>query len=203
MAAFRAFPSQVIRTRRLILDSFHAEDAPALFAYRSDPEVCRYQSWEPASLDEVVAFLGDLAVVEFATPGTWFQIAIRPLEAARPGTLVGDIGVHFPADQRCQVEIGFTISPAYQRRGFATEAVTALLDHLFGPMNKHRVYASVDPRNSPSIALLRRLGMRQEAHFQESLWFKGAWAGDLVFAILQSEWRARSGAGHADGQQRS
>ena len=38
------------------------------------------------------------------------------------------------------------------------------------------------------MALLRRVGMRQEAHFRESLWFKGEWADDVVFAILQSEW---------------
>jgi RimJ/RimL family protein N-acetyltransferase len=33
--------------------------------------------------------------------------------------------------------------------------------------------------------------MRQEAHFRESLWFKGEWADDVVFAILESEWQER------------
>jgi len=43
----------------------------------------------------------------------------------------------------------------------------------------------------PSIALLKRVGMRQEAHFCKSLWFKGDWADDAVFAILASEWSSR------------
>ena len=37
---------------------------------------------------------------------------------------------------------------------------------------------------------MKRLGMRQEAHFKESLWFKGEWADDVVFAILAREWGA-------------
>jgi RimJ/RimL family protein N-acetyltransferase len=48
----------------------------------------------------------------------------------------------------------------------------------------------VDPRNERSLALLERVGMRREAHFVESLWFKGAWADDIVYAILQREFLA-------------
>ena len=93
------------------------------------------------------------------------------------------------ADDSRQVEIGFTLAPEYQGQGFGTEAVTGLLNHLLGRCKKHRVFASVDPRNEASVALLKRVGMRQEAHFHESLWFKGEWVDDMVFAILESEWK--------------
>jgi RimJ/RimL family protein N-acetyltransferase len=57
----------------------------------------------------------------------------------------------------------------------------------------------VDPRNGPSTALLRRVGIRQEAHFHESLWFNEEWADDLVFAILRSEWNSgRKGGSDLD-----
>ena len=46
----------------------------------------------------------------------------------------------------------------------------------------------MDPRNEPSVALLERVGMRKEAHFRKSLWFKGEWVDDMVLAILKSEW---------------
>jgi RimJ/RimL family protein N-acetyltransferase len=36
---------------------------------------------------------------------------------------------------------------------------------------------------------MQRLGMRQEALLRENLWFKGAWADDIVFAILEREWK--------------
>lgn len=177
-----------IRTRRLKLTPLVASDAPAMFKYRSDPEVCRYQTFEPGSPGEVEEFIGSLQSNPFDTAGTWFQFAVRLQES---GQLIGDFGTHFSADDPRQVEIGFTVSPEHQGQGYGTEAVVGVLDYLFGTLQKHRVYASVDPRNEPSVALLKRIGMRQEAHFLKSLWFKGEWADDMVFGILESEWKSR------------
>jgi RimJ/RimL family protein N-acetyltransferase len=180
-------PAPDIATDRLILTPLSVADSSALFAYRSLPEVYRYQSWEPRHPDEVVRFLDGLASVEFNTPGTWFQLGVRRRES---GELVGDLGVHFLEDGE-QVEIGFTLRPDCQGCGLGTEAVVGLLDYLFGRLRKHRVFASVDPRNQPSLRLLQRVGMRQEGRFLESLRFRGEWADDMVFAILASEWALR------------
>ena len=154
-----------ILTQRLRLSRLVVSDAPAMYEYRSDPEVCRYQSFEPGSLADVVAFIDGLEATPFDTPGSWFQFAIRLLES---GLLVGDLGTHFMADDPRQVEIGITVSPANQGRGLATEAVSGILGHLLGSIQKHRVFASVDPRNGSCIALLKRVGMREEAHFRKS-----------------------------------
>jgi RimJ/RimL family protein N-acetyltransferase len=113
-------------------------------------------------------------------------LAVR---SAATDELVGDLGVHFLADDGHQVQIGFTIAPAHQRQGFGTLAVVALLDYLFTVLNKHRVFASVDPRNEASMALLRSVGMRQEAHFRQSLFSKGEWVDDVVLGLLRSEWK--------------
>ncbi len=164
-------------------------DAEPFLRYRSRPEVARYQSWAPASLAEAKAFIQSFRSIEFDTPDTWFQLGVR---LADSGELVGDLGAHFLARETRQAEIGFTIAPAFQRQGIGTEAVRGLLGHLFGPLEKHRVIASVDPRNLPSMALLERVGMRQEAFFRQSLWFDGEWADDVIFALLSSEWVASS-----------
>ena len=177
-----------ILTQRLRMCPLIASDAPAMYEYRSDPEVCRYQSFEPGSLGDVEEFIGGLQSNAFDTAGTWFQFAIRLQDS---GQLIGDFGTHFSADDPRQVEIGFTVSPANQGQGYGAEAVTGVLAHLLGPLQKHRVFASVDPRNEPSVALLKRVGMRQEAHFRKSLWFKGEWADDMVFGILESEGKRR------------
>ena len=55
-------------------------------------------------------------------------------------------------------------------------------------MKKHRITASVDPRNTKSIALLERINMRKEAYFKKSFWFNNEWADDIVYAILKEEW---------------
>ena len=177
-----------ILTERLRLSPLVASDAPAMYAYRSHPDVRRYQSFDPGSLGDVEAFIAGLQSVAFDTAGTWFQFAIRLEES---GQLIGDVGTHFIAGDPRQVEIGITISPAHQRLGYGTEAISGVLGHLLGPLQKHRVFASVNPGNEAIIALLKRAGMRQEAHFRESLWFRGEWTDDVVFAILASEWKRR------------
>ena len=159
-----------------------------MLEYRSDPDVCRYQSFEPGSLADVEAFIGGTQPNAFDTAGTWFQFAIRLQES---DLVVGDIGAHFTSDDARQVEIGFTVAPKYQGRGYGAESVSGLLSFLLVDCNKHRVFASVDPRNEASIKLLRRVGMREEAHFRQSLWFKGEWVDDMVFGILESEWSER------------
>lgn len=120
-------PAPDIATDRLILTPLSAADSHALFAYRSLPEVCRYQSWEPVRVEDAVSFIESLQSVEFDSAGTWFQFGVH---LRGSGELIGDLGVHFLED-RAQVEVGFTLAPVAQGRGLGTEAVVGLLDHLF------------------------------------------------------------------------
>ena len=179
-----------ILTERLRMNALWRADAPALFGYRSDSEVKRFQSWAPETVDDAFRFIEELGSVSFDTAGTWYQLGVRLRETDQ---LIGDLGVHFIADDSDQVEIAFTISPNYQRRGYGFEAVSGLLEYVFGQLRKHRAFASVDPRNNASLGLLRRIGMRQEAHFRESVLFRGEWADDVVFGMLASEWNAHKG----------
>lgn len=167
----------ILQTERLRLERLRPEDATRLLEYRAD---CPYQSWEPSTLEDARDFIARASV---ATPGGWRQVGLRLRDSDR---LVGDLGV---CVQDRQAEFGITLAPEFQGRGLAQEALRALLAHLFGTLGLHRVHASVDPRNHPSVALLERLGMRREAWFRESLWFRGAWADDLVYALLAAEWR--------------
>jgi RimJ/RimL family protein N-acetyltransferase len=170
-----------LETARLRLDALHPDDASAMFRYRADPEVARYQGWLPESLAEVERFIGKQSAMPL--PGTWFQRAIR----LHDGVLAGDLGFCLSGDG--QAEFGITVAPSLQGRGVAREAAQALLGELFGRLDVHRVHASVDPRNLASMALMRCLGMRQEAHFRESFRHRGEWVDDVVFALLAREWR--------------
>lgn len=174
-------------TDRLKLDALQMADAPGLFGYRADPEVWRYQNWRPESLAEVERFIHKQSTITTPNAGQWCQRAIR-LRA--DDTLIGDLGFCLSGDG--QAEFGINLAPSRQGQGLAREASRALLDFLFGTLGVHRVHASVDPRNAPSMALMRALPLRQEAHLHESLWFRGEWVDDVVFAVLAREWRQTS-----------
>jgi len=176
-----------ILTERLNIRRLEPRDAEAAFTYRSDPEIRRYQNWEPASVEEVRTFIAGLEEIDVDTPGRWYQLGLQ-LRDSR--VLAGDCGIHVQVHDPRQVEIGITLARESQGRGLATEALRAVLGYLFTTLAKHRVFGSVDPRNGPSLALLERVGMRREAHFVESLWFKGEWADDVIYAMLRREYMA-------------
>jgi len=160
-----------------------------MFAYRSDPAVTQHQTWEPHSVEEVKSFIDRMSNVKFNTNG-WYQIAIT-LQGAGDmiddKDLIGDCGVHILETDSRIAEIAITIAPAQQSKGYATEALKAILTLLFVRLGKHRVFASVDPSNLASIALMGQIGLRKEGHFVQSLWWKDRWVDDVVFAMLASE----------------
>ncbi|MEH2302655.1 MAG: GNAT family protein [Nostoc sp.] len=77
---------------------------------------------------------------------------------------------------------------SHQGKGYATEAVTMLLDYLFIEHNLHRVSANCDQANIASAKLLEQVGIRRKGHFHKSLWFKGDSVDELWFTILRDEW---------------
>ncbi len=93
----------------------------------------------------------------FAQPGAWLQLAI--VDRAT-GLVQGDAAVHGAADQPATAEVGVTLARGSQGRGIATEALSAVLDELFGAHRMHRVIAQVDDRNVAVQRLLDRLGFR-------------------------------------------
>jgi aminoglycoside 6'-N-acetyltransferase len=178
-----------LTTARLVIRRFTLDDVPAFAAYRSDPEVARYQSWR-APYPEVAAqrFIESLLSSHPDQPGEWFQFALTRRED--PATLIGDLALG-SMDEGRQAELGFTLAPAHQGAGYATEAVEALLDHLFTARGKHRVQAGCDARNARSARLLERVGFRLEGHLVESYWDGEEWTDDLRFGLLRREWEQR------------
>jgi RimJ/RimL family protein N-acetyltransferase len=175
--------AEPLRTPRLVIRAMTAADVDDLHAFQSDPEVCRYLPFAPRTRAEVAEKVAKFsAALTLAGDGDFWQLAIERAEA--PGA-IGDL--YFALKGR-GAEIGWSLHPAHGGRGYMTEAAGALLDVAFGALERHRVFAQLDPRNTASAALCRRLGMRQEAHFVEDLWFKGEWGDTAIFAILAREW---------------
>lgn len=180
-----------LETARLRLRRFRDEDLAPFMAYRNDPAVARYQSWESVSLPDAQAFVRAMRDVRLGIPGVGVQVAI---ELRATGSLIGDCYFCLATDDPRQAEIGYTLATDAQGRGLATEAVRAWLTYAFGAYDLHRVTATVDCENLRSVALLERLGMRREGHFRQNIWFKGKWGDEYLYATLREEWLAQHGA---------
>ena len=174
----------IVETSRLLLRRFKEEDLAAFISYRSDPSVAEYQSWDvPYTKEKALDFWNYQKDLKEDTPDKWQQIAI---ELKQTNELIGDYAVHTLEDSR-QIEIGYTLASQFQKNGYMTEALSALVNHLF-TKDKHRISAQLDAKNDRSAKLLERLGFRKEGEFIEDMWFKGRWSSTLQYAILKTEW---------------
>ena len=184
------------RSGRLLLRPVRDDDAPALLAYRSLPDVVRYVPFEPMDAAEIARRLtgGWTRATTMAVAGDSVLIGIERLDT---GQLIGDLTLFLRSvEHRCG-ELGWLLHPEHGGRGYATEAAHGALHLAFdarGP-NLHRVVARVDARNGPSLALCARLGMRREAVLVENEWFKGEWADEVDYALLERDWAGL----HPDG----
>jgi len=184
--------TEPIRTERLTLRLMTEADVDDVFAYQSREDVCEYLLHGPRSRDEVVDMIAKYgAATRLAEDHDWIEPAI---ELTLPdGTLrvIGHMYLNLASVENLGAEIGWTLHPDFFGKGYASEAATAILDLAFDELGMHRVRAELDPRNDASIALCRRLGMREEAFFVKDMMFKGDWADTGVYAILDTEWAAR------------
>ena len=175
-----------IHTERLTLRPATAADADAIFAYRRLQTVSRWLTEVPTDLEIYRA--------AFAEPARLATTIVVELD----GQLIGDLMLRIEdawaqaevADQarNTQAELGWVVDPTHTGRGYATEAVRALLTYCFDELNVRRVVANCFHDNDASWRLMERLGMRREAHaVAESLHRSGEWLNTVTYAILASE----------------
>lgn len=172
-------PLDPIVTPRLLLRGRGPEDAAALFPLFCDPDIMTW--WSRAPFDSVEELRADFAVRD---QGNWRSWTItRPTDDRA-------IGFVSTGERRPGVwEIGYLLGRDWQGQGFAREAVSAMISHLF-EMGQRRVFADTDPDNRASIALMERLGFTLEGRLRQE-WHTHIGVRDsLIFGLLASEWRS-------------
>lgn len=137
-------------------------DLAAFQAYRHDPEVGRWQGWQPQTDAQALAFLAEMATCPLFAPGQWTQLAIAD---DLTDQLIGDLGIHI-SDDATEAEFGFTLARAAQGRGLASAAVREALQRVFAETPVQRIHAQTDARNTACLRLLQRLGATHVARIE-------------------------------------
>jgi aminoglycoside 6'-N-acetyltransferase len=159
-------------TKRLRLRRSIPEDAEAISAYRSDPDVHRHQGWERTDPDWIRNEIVEMAARAPGQDGGWVQLSVLEREGER---LVGDVGFSRVEGEPGVVKVGYTISPASQGLGYATEAMGALVGYLFDVLGADLVRAYADAGNVPSIRVAEKVGMHLAERFRrrygDEVWY--------------------------------
>ncbi|MEQ1703972.1 MAG: GNAT family N-acetyltransferase [Ilumatobacteraceae bacterium] len=175
----------VLHTLRLTIRVARVADAPVFAAYRSNPEIAKYQDWDmPYQAERALTRLTALEAFDDVAEGEWISFAIE-----HEGEVVGDV-VASIREGGGIAELGFTLAPEHHGRGYASEAASAMVDHLIANHGVHRIEASLDPENVASMRVLEGLGMRQECLAPLGYLVRGEWVDDLRYAMTAVERRA-------------
>ena len=169
----------MIKTERLLLRPYRAEDLNPLYEYLADLEVVKYEPYRPVSgLQEAREILeARMRSPEFLA-----------VEHQAEGRLIGNLYLgHREFDA---LELGYVFHRAYWGQGYAAEACRAAVRTAF-EAGAHRIYAECDPQNTASWRLLERLGFAREAHFRQNVFFwqdengRPLWKDTYVYALLR------------------
>jgi len=161
-----------LETKRLLLRRSRPEDAETIAAYRSDPDVHRYQGWDRTDPDGVRAEIQEMARRAPGEAGGWVQLSV---EDRSGGRLVGDVGLSVVDGEPGVIKVGYTVAPAFQGRGYATEAVGALVAYALDTLGADVVRAHASAENAPSIRVAEKIGMqlveRVEYREGDEVWY--------------------------------
>lgn len=182
-----------IRTERLLLRLYTEDDLDDVYAMQARPDVARYLYWGPRTRDEARESLGKkIASNRLRAEGDDLTLAVVLPDT---GTVIGDVLLVWVSGEHRQGEIGYIFHPDHGGHGYATEAARVMLRLGFEGLGLHRISGRLDARNTASAGVLERLGMRREAHLVQNELVKGEWTDEMIYAILEDEWRAQAGTG--------
>jgi ribosomal-protein-alanine N-acetyltransferase len=174
-------------TDRLILRKMTPNDAEAVFAYASDPEVTRYVVWEThRSIEDSKALL-DLVTSKYESGGEpeWGIVY------KGDHRFVGTCGIVSWEPYHARAELGYAISRDYWGRGFVAEAVRAMISFGFKEMNLNRIEARCIAGNTASARVMEKAGMLYEGTLRQRELIKGEHRDMKVYSILRDERRGR------------
>lgn len=176
-----------LRSERLRLREVRTDDAPALFAIHSDPQVMRYWSY-PAWTELAQA---EQKVADIQRQRRELDILVWAIADAASDRLIGTSAVFALDLAQGRAEIGYSLHPDWQHRGLATEALRMILRYTFDELQLRRVEADADPRNEPSWRLLEKLGFVREGLLRERWNVNNEICDTAFYGLLRQDFRLK------------
>ncbi|HEX6958012.1 MAG TPA: GNAT family protein [Ferrovibrio sp.] len=189
-----AFPE--LRTARLLLRGFKAEDEAAFQGFATAEDFWRFLPGPALTPELVTRFIAArLAEAENPSGRDW----VFAVEETSMRRAIGMVRLSIASPEHRQGNIGFSLDGAIRGRGYASEAMRALLDYGFQVLELHRITALADVENARSHAVLEKLGFRREGRLMQNFFVRGQWRDCDLFALLRAEWPQRAAAPGAGG----
>jgi RimJ/RimL family protein N-acetyltransferase len=173
-----------IESERLYLRPFKPQDGNPYQAFLIDPEVTRYLDFHVGALSEEDGTkLFEQVIASYATDDPTFALAVARTE---DDAFIGSCGL-VPTDTAEQYECYFVLLPRYRSKGYAAEALAALLRHAFQELGLQTVVAYIAFDNSAASRVVEKCGLT----FREIATYRGTDIERSLYKIRWAEFRSQ------------
>lgn len=183
MESFSFLPFKNLESQRLLLRQITPADVNEIFALRSDTEVMKYVARPLCkNLDDAMVLINMIEQKLFSNEGINWAITLKD-----NNTLIGFIGHYRIKWEHFRSEIGYMLSPEFQGKGIATEAIKLVVDYGFQDMKMHSLEAVIDPQNAASAKVLEKNNFIKKAHYKENEFFEGKFLDSAIYSLLTTK----------------
>ena len=170
-----------LSTERLLIKPIADADLHNVHTLHSLPEVNQFNTLGiPENIKDTKAILDKWMTGN--TRSFTFTICLQTYQEC-----IGIIGINLGKPKYKNAEIWFKFDPAYWNKGYATEAVHAILEFGFNTLQLHRIEAGCATGNIGSIKVLEKVGMIREAHTRQLLPLQSGWSDNYGYAKLATD----------------
>ena len=181
-----------LETERLVLREPEEGDVPALLLYYQFNEE-RFARWEPEHAADL-AYHVRWVRWRRAESAAGHGLSVLALDRAAPDALVAIVNLYdVVAGSAHSATLGYSVDGAHEGKGYAREAVAAVIAYAFGTLNLHRLAANYHPANERSGALLRRLGFVVEGYARDMIRLRGTWRDHVLTSLTNPAWKPPPG----------
>ena len=191
--------TQKIETDRLVLRQFqYSDDEDMLEYWISDPAIQFMYSEPVYSTKNEVKELLDKYINSYQNCDYYRWAVIEK----KSQICIGQIAFFLVNTQNHFGEIEYCIGSKFQRNGYMTEAVKAIIDYGFNDMNLHKVQVCHKENNEASKGVIQKCNFKYEGVLRDFFYMNGKYVSRLYYSILREEWEKDSSfqSGNALGE---
>ena len=168
----------VIEAERLRLRPMNAADVPALWEWMPDRSIYTYWGKGPGITDRNPELLFEKP----EKPSKSFHLGI---EEKASGKVIGDLWVYLIENDR-MASVALRLGPAYQGRGYGTEALSEMTRFCFEETELQRLWTKTDVQNSASRRILEKCGYTKEGMIRQGK-MVNTWCDYYIYGILRTD----------------
>ena len=178
-----------LQTNRLVFREVSMDDVSNIHHLHSLPETDEFNTLGiPTSIQDTAIIISDWLAGQNAKPQSSYTFC---LDLPDTKEFIGLIALNIGKPKYQSGEVWYKVDPKYWGKGYATEALTILLDFGFNNLKLHRIEAGCAVENIASIKVLEKVGMTREGMKRKKLPIRGEWKDNYFYAILDEDFCAK------------